>query len=82
LRSGGWGYLEYDWAARPGNYVRESPHAVYQGGTKIVFTTDGILEFLNDDDTRDNTMDCWSFVHLYAENCAINGLEVNQRIFF
>ena len=26
---GSWGYLEYDWVARPGSYILESPGVIH-----------------------------------------------------
>nr|WP_255426336.1 2,4'-dihydroxyacetophenone dioxygenase family protein [Pseudonocardia sp. C8] len=84
--SGAWEYFEYDWVARPGDYVRENPGTIHTlhifENTEIVFTVDGTIEFLNDDNTLNNTMDVWSFVHLYLEHCKTQGLDVNERIFF
>lgn len=83
---GAWEYFEYDWKATPGDFVRENPGTIHTlhifENTEIVFTVDATIEFLNDDDTLNNTMDVWSFVHLYEEYCKANGLELNQRIFY
>jgi 2,4'-dihydroxyacetophenone dioxygenase len=79
-------YFEYDWIASPGDYVRENPGAIHTlhifEDSEIVFTIDGSIEFLNDDETLNNTMDMWSFVHLYAKFCEGNGIELNKRIFY
>lgn len=83
---GAWEYFEYDWKATPGDYVRENPGTIHTlhvfEDTEIVFTVDGTIEFLHDDDTLNNTMDVWSFVHLYEEHCKANGLKLNERIFY
>lgn len=83
---GQWEYFEYDWIAKPGDYVRENPGTIHTlhifENSEIVFTVDGSIEFLNDDDTLNNTMDVWSFVHLYVEYCKAKGLDVNERIFY
>lgn len=83
---GSWEYFEYDWVARPGDYVRENPGTIHtlhiMENTEIVFTVDGSIDFLNDDDTLNNTMDVWSFVHLYAEHCRATGTTLNERIFY
>ena len=50
--------------------------------TEIVFTVDGSIEFLNEDDTLNYTLDMWSVVHLYEEFCKANGLQLNERIFY
>ena len=83
---GAWEYFEYDWMARPGDYVRENPGTIHTlhvlAGTEIVFTIDGSIEFLHDDDTLKNTMDVWSFLYLYQEHCTARGLAFNERIFY
>jgi hypothetical protein len=83
---GQWEYFEYDWVARPGDYVRENPGTIHTlhvfADTEIVFTISGSIEFLHDDDTLKNTMDVWSFVHLYEEHCRETGMEMNHRIFY
>lgn len=83
---GQWEYFEYDWVARPGDYVRENPGTIHTlhvfPDTEILFTVEGSIEFLHDDDTLANTMDIWSVVHLYETYCQENGLELNQRVFY
>lgn len=83
---GRWEYFEYDWVAKPGDYVRENPGTIHTlhvfENTEIVFTVDGSIEFLNEDDTLNNTLDVWSIVHLYEEFCKTNGLQLNERIFY
>jgi hypothetical protein len=45
---GDWGYFEYDWVARPGNYVVENPgtiHTLRMGeGAKVVYSVSGSIE--------------------------------------
>ncbi len=83
---GKWHYFEYDWMAAPGDYVRENPGTIHTlhlfANTEIYFTVEGSIEFLNDDDTLRNTMDVWSFVHLYEDHCVKTGIEMNKRIFY
>jgi quercetin dioxygenase-like cupin family protein len=47
---GRWEYFEYDWVAKPGDYVRENPGTIHTlhvfANTEIVFTVDGSIEFL------------------------------------
>lgn len=84
--AGTWRYLEYDWVAGPGDYVHEFPGTIHtlevHAGTHIRFTNDGVLEFLNDDDSLQYLYDAWNFVDLYRTHCLENGLEFNERIFF
>lgn len=83
---GKWHYFEYGWFAEPGDYVRENPGTIHTlhlyPNTEIYFTIEGSIEFLNDDDTLNNTMDVWSFVYLYEKHCLDNGLDLNRRIFY
>ncbi len=83
---GQWEYYEYDWVARPGDFVRENPGTIHTlhifENTEICFVVDGTIEFLNEDNTLNNAMDAWSFVHLYEEYCRQNGLELNEKIFY
>jgi quercetin dioxygenase-like cupin family protein len=83
---GRWEYFEYDWVAKPGDYVRENPGTIHTlhvfANTEVVFTVDSSIEFLKDDETLNNTMDVWSIVHLYEEYCKANGLQLNERIFY
>lgn len=83
---GSWGYFEYDWVAKPGDFVRENPgtiHTLYmREGTEVLYTLNGSIDFLNDDETLAVTMDGWSFVHQYAEYCKEKGIEFNERIFY
>jgi len=83
---GRWEYFEYDWVAKPGDYVRENPGTIHTlhifEDTEIVFTVDGSMEFLNDDDTLHSTLDVSAAVHLYEEHCKAHGLTLNERIFY
>src|SRR5262249_40059239 len=52
---GDWGYFEYDWVSRKGDYVVENPgtiHTLRMGeGAKVVYSVSGSIEFFNDDDS-------------------------------
>lgn len=84
--AGTWRYLEYDWVAGPGDYVHEFPGTIHtlevHPGTHIRFTNDGVLEFLNEDDSLQHAYDAWNFIDLYQTHCAENGLRFNEHIFF
>ncbi|WAM19141.1 hypothetical protein [Rhodococcus sp. JS3073] len=58
---GRWRYLEYDWVAAPGDFVRENPGTIHRlqifEDTEVEFTVDGTIEFLNDDDSLNRTVD-------------------------
>ncbi|KAE8141623.1 hypothetical protein BDV38DRAFT_278977 [Aspergillus pseudotamarii] len=64
---GEWNYKEYDWVAKPGDYVVENPGTIHtlhmSKGAEVVFTITGSLEYFHDDDTLKNTMDIFSYAH-------------------
>lgn len=74
----------YDWVARRGDWVSESPGTIHtlsvQDDTDIVFTVNGSIEFLNDDDSIKFTMDLFSFSKLYYDYCAEKGLKPNDSL--
>lgn len=84
--SGAWNYYEYEWVARPGDYVVETPGTIHtlhvSAGTEIVYTVTGSIEFFNADDSLASTWDCFSFANLYVRHCARQGLKVNRRLFY
>jgi quercetin dioxygenase-like cupin family protein len=83
---GEWGYFEYDWVARPGDYVVENPgtiHTLRMGeGAKVVYSVSGSIEFFNENDSLRNTMDVFSFIDLYVKHCEATGHPVNERLFY
>jgi hypothetical protein len=83
---GDWGYFEYDWTARPGDYVVENPgtiHTLRMGdGAKVAYTVNASIEFFNDDDSLRNIMDVFSFIDLYVKHCKETGQPVDKRLFY
>lgn len=83
---GGWRYAEYDWVAKPGDLVQENPGAIHtliaEKGMKTLFFVHGSLEFYDESDVLQNTMDVFSFLDLYVSHCESNGLPVNERLIF
>lgn len=83
---GAWRYAEYDWVAKPGDLVQENPGAIHtliaEKGMKTLFFVGGSLEFYDDQDVLQNTMDVFSFLDLYVSHCEANGLPVNRRLIF
>ncbi|PNP73221.1 hypothetical protein FNYG_13438 [Fusarium nygamai] len=79
-------YKEYDWVARPGDYVVENPgtiHTLYMGkDTELLITSTGSLEFLNDDDTLKKTLDIFSFAQMYYEHCKKQGIQPNNKLWY
>lgn len=82
---GSWRYLEYDWVAKPGDYIRESPgrsHTlVSDQGMKTLFTLNGPLEFLDDQDRIIETVDVFWFIDHYLTYCKENNIPVNESLF-
>lgn len=76
----------YDWVARPGDYVVENPGTIHTlhmtKDTEVVFTVSGSLEFFHDDDSLKNTMDVFSYAHLYYEHCEREGLTPNDGLWY
>lgn len=76
----------YDWVAKPGDYVVENPgtiHTLHMGkDAEVVFTVSGSLEFFHDDDSLKNTMDVFSYAHMYYEHCKVQGLEPNDGLWY
>jgi 2,4'-dihydroxyacetophenone dioxygenase len=83
---GDWGYFEYDWVARPGDYVVENPgtiHTLRMGeGAKVTYSVTGSIEFFNDDDSLRNTMDVFSLIDLYVKHCEKTAQAVDKRLFY
>ena len=83
---GSWRYLEYDWVARPGSYVLESPGAVHTlvsddpNGMKTMFFLNGSLEFVDDNDNLVETLDVFWFIDHYVSYCREHGLEINKKL--
>jgi quercetin dioxygenase-like cupin family protein len=84
--AGAWNYQEYDWVARPGDYVVETPGTIHTlhiaANTEIVYTVTGSIEFFNDDDSLSSVWDCYSFANHYVQHCDRTGQPVNQRLFY
>ena len=82
--AGEWGYKEYDWVARPGDWVCENPGTIHtlsvEDNTDIVFTITGSIEFLNDDDTLKFTLDIFSFAKMYYDHCQAQGIKPNDAL--
>jgi len=84
---GSWRYLEYDWVARPGSYVQESPGAVHTlvsddpNGMKTIFVLNGSLDFVDDNDQLIETLDVFWFIDHYTSYCRKNGIPINKRLF-
>lgn len=82
---GSWRYLEYDWAATPGGFVRESPGRTHtlvsDQGMKTMFWLNGALEFLDEQDRILQTIDVFWYIDHYLSYCEARGLPINQALF-
>jgi 2,4'-dihydroxyacetophenone dioxygenase len=83
---GSWRYLEYDWVARAGSYVRESPGVTHTlvsddpNGMKTMFFLNGSLEFYDDDDNLLETLDVFWFINHYVSYCREHGIKINEKL--
>ena len=82
---GSWRYLEYDWVAQPGDFVRESPgrtHTLYsEHGMQTFFWLNGPLDFLDDQDRVMETVDVFWFINHYESYCNDNGITIDERLY-
>jgi 2,4'-dihydroxyacetophenone dioxygenase len=82
---GSWRYLEYDWVARAGSYVQESPGAIHtlvsDEGMKTMFWLNGSLEFYDEHDTLLETLDVFWMMDHYLSYCREHGIKVNEKLF-
>ncbi len=82
---GSWRYLEYDWVAGPGDFVRESPgrtHTLYsEKGMKTFFWLNGPLEFLDEENRVTETVDVFWFIDHYERYCVEKGLPINKLLY-
>jgi 2,4'-dihydroxyacetophenone dioxygenase len=82
---GSWRYLEYDWVARVGSYVQESPGATHtlvsDEGMKTVFWLNSSLEFYDEQDKLLETLDVFWFIDHYLSFCREHGIKINKKMF-
>ncbi len=83
---GSWRYLEYDWVARAGSYVHESPGAIHTlysddpNGMKSMFWINGSIEFFDEQDNLLETLDVFWFMDHYLRHCREHGIPVNKKL--
>ena len=84
---GSWRYLEYDWVARAGSYVQESPGAIHTlvsddpNGMKTIFWLNGSIDFFDDNDNLLETLDVFWFIDHYLSYCREHGIKINDKLF-
>jgi quercetin dioxygenase-like cupin family protein len=83
---GSWGYREYDWVARAGDFVQENPgviHTLYTDtGFKALFFVHGGLEFYDDNDNHLYTRDVFDSLDQYVAHCEKSGIPVDTRLIY
>lgn len=81
---GTWRYEEYDWVAKPGDFVKEHPGVIHtlrtDTGCKINFNLHSSLEFYDENDEVTDIMDVFSFLDLYVEHCEKHGIKMNTDL--
>jgi quercetin dioxygenase-like cupin family protein len=82
---GSWRYREYDWVARPGSFIHESPGAIHtleaHPGMKTLFIIQSALEFFDDNDRLAVTIDVFWAIDHYLAYCREHGLPINEKLF-
>ncbi|KAA9027005.1 2,4'-dihydroxyacetophenone dioxygenase family protein [Niallia endozanthoxylica] len=82
---GSWYYEEYDWVAKPGDFIRESPGRTHtlmsDNGMKTLFHLNGAEEFLDDEDRILFIIDVYWFIDHYMSYCEEHNLPINQKLF-
>lgn len=84
---GSWAYREYDWVARPGDFVYELPgtahtlHSDDPNGMKATFWINGAIEFFDENAQHEFTADVFWFIDHYVNGCKELGIEPNQDMF-
>jgi hypothetical protein len=84
---GSWGYREYDWVARAGSYVYESPGAIHTlycddpEGMTAFFVMSGTAEYYDEDGNIAEMQDIFHSINLYLEHCKKYDIPVNEKLF-
>lgn len=81
---GTWRYEEYDWVAKPGDFVLESPGVIHtlrsDTGCKVYFGVTSTLEFYGEREQLTDIMDVFGFLELYTTYCREQGIAVNEKL--
>ncbi len=78
---GSWHYAEREWVARPGTLIYEPPGDIHTlvvddpEGMTTLFVLEGVVQYLNDDDTINYQDDIFSKMERYYTYCRENGIE-------
>ncbi len=82
---GSWYYAEYDWVAKPGDFIREAPgreHTLCSDeGMETVFHLNGSLEFLDENDRIIEIVDAFWFIDHYERYCREHNIPINKELY-
>jgi 2,4'-dihydroxyacetophenone dioxygenase len=82
---GSWRYAEYDWVARAGDWIRESPGRAHtlvtEEGMKTCFWLNGSLEMLDENDVVISHVDVFWYMDHYLQYCKSKGIAPNEQLF-
>lgn len=85
--AGSWGYREYDWLARAGDFVSERPGAIHTlytddpEGMEVLFMPHGCSEYFDEEGNIKAYVDVFHHVEKYLNYCSVNAVEVDERLF-
>ena len=80
-------YLEYDWVARPGDFITETPgqtHTLvsdHQEGVKLFGWLEGATEFYDENGGFIETLDVWWYINHYETYCRTHNLPINEKLY-
>ena len=80
-------YLEYDWVAKPGDFISEAPgqaHTLvteHPDGVKLFGWMQGANEFYDEEGKLIDTVDVWWFLDHYESYCEEKGIPVNKQLY-
>lgn len=85
--SGSWGYEEYDWEAKAGDVVQESPGTIHTlrsvnpEGFLAFFVLNGSIDWYGPDGDVALVEDVFYNIHRYETYCKTKGLPINDELF-
>jgi len=80
-------YLEYDWVARPGDFIYETPGLIHTlvsddpNGVKLFGWLEGPIEFYDDNGKFIETLDVWWYINHYETHCREHGIPINKQLY-
>lgn len=78
-------YLEYDWVAKPGGFIYETPGLVHtlvtDTGVKLFGWLSGATEFYDAEGNFVETLDIWWFINHYETYCREHGIPLNRQLY-